>query len=215
MKTAYLYVLDTLADWEPGYVVAELNSGRYLERKDWRVRTCALERRPVVTLGGVTIVPDATIAEVTPAEAGLLILPGADTWMEPRQAPALAKVRELLAAGVPVAAICGATGWLAEAGLLDDVRHTSNGLEYLHLFCPHYRGDANYRDELAVTDGNLITAGSSAPVEFAYHVFKKLGVFKPEDLERWYAYFGKHSIQGMLELLQARQGQAAGGRAQS
>jgi hypothetical protein len=24
----YLYVLDTLSDWEPGYAIAELNSGR-------------------------------------------------------------------------------------------------------------------------------------------------------------------------------------------
>jgi len=27
--TIYLYVFDTMADWEIGYVTAELNSGRY------------------------------------------------------------------------------------------------------------------------------------------------------------------------------------------
>ena len=31
MRTLYLYVLDTLADWEPGHVLAELRSGRYLK----------------------------------------------------------------------------------------------------------------------------------------------------------------------------------------
>ena len=29
MFTVYIYVLDTLADWELGYVTAELNSGRF------------------------------------------------------------------------------------------------------------------------------------------------------------------------------------------
>jgi hypothetical protein len=28
MSTIYVYVMDTLADWELGYVTAELNSGR-------------------------------------------------------------------------------------------------------------------------------------------------------------------------------------------
>jgi len=29
---AYLYILNTLADWEIGYLTAELNSGRYLDK---------------------------------------------------------------------------------------------------------------------------------------------------------------------------------------
>ena len=33
MFKVYIYVLDTLADWELGYVTAELNSGRFF-RKD-------------------------------------------------------------------------------------------------------------------------------------------------------------------------------------
>ena len=32
MFTVYIYVLDTLADWELGYVTAELNSGRFSKR---------------------------------------------------------------------------------------------------------------------------------------------------------------------------------------
>ena len=31
MRTLYLYVLDTLADWEPGHVLADSRSGRYLK----------------------------------------------------------------------------------------------------------------------------------------------------------------------------------------
>ena len=32
MFTVYVYALDTLADWELGYVIAELNSGRFFKR---------------------------------------------------------------------------------------------------------------------------------------------------------------------------------------
>lgn len=32
MFTIYVYVLDTLADWELGHVTSELNSGRFLKK---------------------------------------------------------------------------------------------------------------------------------------------------------------------------------------
>lgn len=32
MFTIYVYVLDTLADWELGYVISELNSGRFFKK---------------------------------------------------------------------------------------------------------------------------------------------------------------------------------------
>ena len=35
MFAVYVYVLDTLADWELGYVTAELNSGRFLWIAAW------------------------------------------------------------------------------------------------------------------------------------------------------------------------------------
>mgnify|MGYP001566834820 FL=1 len=202
MKTIYLYVLDTMADWEVGYATAELNSQRYFTKHhDWQVKTCALDKKPIVTLGGMTIIPDCAVEEVDVKNAAMIILPGADIWMTPVQAPILGKVQEFLDAGITVASICGSTGALAEAGMFDKLKHTSNSLPYLQMFCPHYAGAENYQDKLAVTDGNLITAGSSAPVEFAYHIFKKLEAFEPANLELWYGYFGKHSTADLMQLL--------------
>jgi putative intracellular protease/amidase len=202
MKTIYLYVLDTMADWEVGYATAELHSQRFFKRRhEWQVKVCAISKKPIVTMGGMTIVPDYTLDEVNPDNAVMLILPGADTWLTPAQAPILEKVRAFLEADTPVAAICGATGALAQAGLLDKAKHTSNGLPYLQMFCPKYAGAENYQDELAVTDGNLITAGSSAPVRFAYHIFKKLNVFESAELEHWYDYFANHSTPSIMKLL--------------
>jgi putative intracellular protease/amidase len=206
MKTIYLYVLNTMADWEVGHAIAELHSQRFFaERKDWLVKTFSVAKEPIVTMGGVTIVPDLSADEVKTEDAVMLILPGADIWMDPSQAKVLDIARRFLSAEIPVAAICGATIALAEAGMLDNVKHTSNGLPYLKMVCPHYKGDQHHQNELAVTDKNLITAGSTSQVELAYHILRKLEVFEPDTLEYWYGYFGKHSVEDLLKLFEAVQ----------
>jgi putative intracellular protease/amidase len=68
-------------------------------------------------------------------------------------------------ADVFLAAICGATAGLARAGLLDNIPHTSNALEYLQVL--NYGSAALYQHQSIVTAGNVITANSTAPLEFA------------------------------------------------
>ena len=43
MFTIYVYVLDTLADWELGHVTAELNSGRFFRAGAYPSRRSALQ----------------------------------------------------------------------------------------------------------------------------------------------------------------------------
>ena len=66
MFTVYIYVLDTLADWELGYVTAELNSGRFFKKDapEVSVKTVAISKEPVKTMGGLTIVPDRSIRDI-------------------------------------------------------------------------------------------------------------------------------------------------------
>jgi len=188
-QTVHLFVLDTLADWEPGYAISRINSPTWQARRGrFEVKTVGISRKPVTTMGGVSIVPVMNLAELEPALSAMLILPGADLWDQTEGTQAAEKAKAFLAAGVPVAAICGGTFGLANAGLLNDLRHTSNALEYLRT-SPNYRGEALYRHEPAVTDGNLITAGATAPIEFAYHILKRLDVFSAETLEAWYGLF--------------------------
>lgn len=191
MTFAYLFVLDTLSDWEHGYLTPELNTGRMFAEPGTSVpvRTVALTHDPVTTMGGLRVTPDVALADLSPADAAVLILPGANTWAEPRYEPVLAKAREFLAAGVPVAAICGATIALAGAGMLDSRPHTSNDLEALRQFSPGYHGAEHYVDEPAVTDGDLITASGTAPLEFSRHVLARLGVMSEETLEAWYQLY--------------------------
>jgi len=182
-QTVHLFVLDTLADWEPGYAISRINSPAWQARPGrFEVKTVGISRKPVTTMGGVSILPDVTLAPLEPAESAMLILPGADLWDQLEGIEPAEKAKAFLAAGVPVAAICGATFGLANAGVLDDVRHTSNALEYLRT-APNYRGEALYRHEPAVTDGNVITAGATAPIDFAYHILKMLDVFSAETLQ--------------------------------
>lgn len=191
MTFAYLFVLDTMSDWEHGFLTPELNTGRMFRDPGTSlpVRAASLTGEPITTMGGLRVAADCALADVTPADAAVLLLPGADTWAEPPYQAVMAKAREFLAAGVPVAAICGATTALASAGLLDSRPHTSNDLEALRQFSPGYHGAEHYVDSPAVTDGDLITASGTAPLDFARHVLARLDVLAPETLEAWYQLY--------------------------
>ncbi len=183
----YLYILNTLSDWEIGYITAELNSRRYTGKdKPFSLIKAGNTLEPITTMGGISITPDITIDKIKFNKDDILILPGADTWMGDENKKAIDIACELSDKNITVAAICGATGALAAAGLLNNRKHTSNDLEYLKMFCPQYTGSDYYLEEPAVTDGSLITATGLAPLEFSYQVFKKSGLMKPETLEAWY-----------------------------
>ena len=187
-QTVHLFVFDTLADWEPGFAVAGLNNPAFQAQPGrFRVATVGVSKAPVVTIGGVTILPDLALDELAPARSALLILPGGGGWDQGGNTEALDLSKRFLTAGVPVAAICGATAGLARAGILDNIRHTSNAREYLQA--TGYRGAALYQDQPAVTDGDVITANSTASIEFAYQIFKKLDVYSSEALEAWFGLF--------------------------
>lgn len=191
MCTLYFYILNTLADWETGYVMAELCSGRYLKDPGFRysVVLCGSTLDTITTMGGLHLTPEVLIGDLHPVPGDLLVLPGADSWLDPAQGITLQIIGRLLQEGILVAAICGATLGLSNAGLLDNRPHTSNDPEALRMFCPNYHGWDHYVNEPAVTDGNLITASGLAPVEFAYHVFRRLDVMTPATLEAWHGLF--------------------------
>jgi len=186
-RTVHLFVFDTLADWEPGYAVAGINNPEYQTQPGrYRVQTVGIGGM-VTTIGGITIVPDTKLADLDPAESAMLILPGGNVWDGDGIPAAVEKAREFLAAGVPVAAICGATAGLARGGLLDAAAHTSNAAGYLQA--TGYGGAARYRADPAVTDGSLITASGTAPLEFAREIFRRLELYEPRMLDAWYALF--------------------------
>ncbi|WP_305091467.1 DJ-1/PfpI family protein [Prescottella sp. R16] len=185
-RIAHLAVYDSLADWEPGYLLAELRTGR-LTGVPFTIRTVAATAAPVTTMGGVRILPDMLLADLDPADSNLLILPGAALWDDGGGHDFVSAAARFLDAGVPVAAICGATAGLARAGLLDDRRHTSADAGY--LTATRYAGSGHYVDARAVVDRDLITAGPQSPVQFATAVLSRLGLVPQEVLDAYEGVF--------------------------
>lgn len=186
MKTAYAAVYDTWADWEIGHLLVELRTGRFTG-VPWSVVTVGESLEPVVTMGGMRVVPDVTIADVEPDSGDLLVLAGSGQW-DNGGGDAFAKLAaRFLEASVPVAAICGATAGLARAGLLDERKHTSAAKEYLQA--TGYQGAGNYVDERAVVGEDLITAGPDSPVQFARAVLQRLELADQRKLEAYEGVF--------------------------
>lgn len=191
MFTIYVYVLDTLADWELGYVTSELNSGRFFKKGAQRVeiKTVSYSKEPIRTMGGLTIVPDCLIEDMVASKTSVLLLPGADTWNDPKHRAIIKKASKFLSLGATVCAICGATAALANDGLLDKRPHTSNGQGFLKMVSPGYKGQSFYIDKPSVADNNLITASSTGALLWAKQIIEHLGVFQSNTLESWYEYF--------------------------
>ena len=201
MRTAHVTIHDGLSDWETGHLLAELRSGRFTGTR-FDVVTVAESLEPVTTMGGLRIVPDLPLADLDPAASDLLVLPGGDLWDAGGGAGFAEAAERFLAAGVPVAAICGATAGLARAGLLDDRAHTSAAPEYLAM--TGYAGSERYVDARAVVDGDLITAGPQSPVQFARAVLGRLGLADERTLGAYEALFADGDASAFPVLMEAQ-----------
>jgi putative intracellular protease/amidase len=187
-KNIYIFLFDGYSDWEISYTAPEImNSEKY------RIKTFSLNGRNVKSMGGLNVNPDMSLNEIDVSDAALLVLPGGNAWEERTLNEIIPFVKNLRNSGIPIAAICGATLFLADIGILDKIRHTSNTREYLAEMSPFYTGKDNYQDVLAVTDDNIITASGVAPIEFAREIFLRLEIYDPAMIEKWFRLF-KHGI---------------------
>jgi len=203
----YLYVFDTMADWEIAYLSTEINSGRYYKKGliPLKVVTVGINKTPITTMGGLKILPEIELKEWSIKDTAALILPGGNTWTEAIHAPIIRMTEECLEKGIVVGAICGATIGLAMGGVLDQRAHTSNDLGYLKMVCPSYDGEKYYKQECVVTDGSLITASGIAPLEFTLHILKILEVFSPQTLDSWYNLYKTQESKYFFELMNSIQ----------
>jgi putative intracellular protease/amidase len=199
-RTAHLCLYDGAAEMEVGHLLAELHTGRFTGAS-FDLVAVAESDEPITSMGGVRLDPDALLADLEPAESDLLILPGAEMWDTGGGEAFATAAGRFLEAGVPVAAICGATAGLARAGLLDTRRHTSASREYLAT--TGYAGGDHYVDERAVVDADLITAGPQSPVQFARASMERLGLADESTLEAYEALFDRGEQDSFPILMQA------------
>jgi putative intracellular protease/amidase len=201
----YFYILDTMADWEYGFLLAELNSKRFFlpSKKNLEIITVGNDNNTKTSMGGFKITPDISINELDFSNEDFLLLPGADKWLEDENEEILIKSKAFIDNDMNVAAICGATFGLAKHGALDSKLHTSNDKEYLKMLCPEYRGEEHYKDAVVVNDKRLITAPGIAPLEFSREVIRNLKVFSDETLNNWYGLYEKKEAKYFFGLMKS------------
>ncbi|MEP6900054.1 MAG: DJ-1/PfpI family protein [Rhodanobacter sp.] len=186
--TVYFLVFDGFADWQAALALCEIR-----RPCDWRLQTVGFSVEPVTSMGGLHVLPDTSLAHIDASRAALLMIPGGHLWLRGEGDAAIAAIREMHVAGVPVAGIDSGVLALARARLLDHCKHTGNWPGQIASQVPGYLGTAHYDCEaLAVSDGGVISASHLGSVEFAREVIRMLDLYSASDREHWYRLF-KHA----------------------
>ena len=131
----YFFVFEGFADWEAALALCEIR-----RPGDYRLRTVAIDRRPVRSMGGLTVLPDLSVDEIDDESAVLMILPGGTEWERGEIEQVSAMLRRLYANGVTIGALCSGVLALAYAGLLDTRRHAGNYVGQIETYVPGYAG---------------------------------------------------------------------------
>ncbi|MFS8103784.1 DJ-1/PfpI family protein [Lentzea alba] len=197
-QTVYLALVDGLSDWEYGHAAAQINIQAFQQQPGrYEIKTVAESLDPVRTAGGVRMLPDVTVADVSLDDAAMLLLIGSDSWEAGANAALGQLARRFREAGKPVAAICGATIGLAREGLLDDVKHTSNFNGELGT----YGGSALYQETRVVRDRGVITAGGASSLEWTREILFELETSRPTTVDAWYELYREDSMAAFERLM--------------
>lgn len=197
MKKEIIFILlNDFADWEGAYIATCLNQGVMPGSPvKYTVRTMSVTKDPVLSLGGFRLLPDYDISTLPEDYAGLVLI-GGMSWSTPEAEQIVPLVEKAIKENKLVAGICNASVFLGKHGFLNDVKHTSNTLDYLKQCAgEQYTGEANYINKQAVRDGRIVTANGTAPLEFFREILHVLDADTPERIEATYLYYKNGFIQ--------------------
>ncbi|MNO61384.1 putative protease YdeA [compost metagenome] len=181
-KEVLIFISNGYADWEAGYISAELNK----PESEYKVKTVSLNSDNVQSMGGFTVIPDYHLDNI-PSQFEMLILIGGTSWKD--NSAIIPMVEKCIQDKTPIAAICDATTFLAEHGYLDNIPHTGNSLDYLKEYAPNYKGHTHFIEKQTVSSDDIITANGTAALEFTREILKKLNVMPLEKVDGWYHFF--------------------------
>lgn len=188
MKKEMLFILlDNFADWEGAYIAPNLNTGVEpgCESK-YIVKTVSVTKDPVVSIGGFKVLPDYGINDIPTDYAGILLI-GGMSWFTPEAELIVPLVKDAIEKKKLVCGICNGSVFLGMHGFLNNVNHTSNGLEYLKQFAgANYTGESLYINEPSVRSGNIVTANGLSALEFCREILYALKADSPNKIERSY-----------------------------
>ncbi len=183
-KKIYVFLFDGFSDWEISYLTPEINKSEQFDLVYF-----SKNKELITSMGGLKIKPTTSISDLRFDDIDILILPGGTAWEKGENLEIEKITKSVFEKGKPIAAICAATTYLGKLGLLNNLKHTSNDLNYLKGIASEYSGDDNYQNSLAVTDRNIITANGIAPIEFAKEIFKTIRLYDEDNIEKWFQLF--------------------------
>lgn len=183
-KEILVFISENYADWESAFICAELNK----PETGFIIKTLAVNKKPIKSMGGFTVIPDYSIAEM-PTHFHMLILVGGTSWLKRENDDVKQAVDLCTKKRIPIAAICDACTFLADKGYLDDKEHTGNSLVYLEKYAPNYKGSKHFIEKQVVSKDGFITANGTSAVEFAKEILTYLQVMQEYTLEDWYQMF--------------------------
>lgn len=203
MKEILYVLLDKYAAHEMVFLSQAINDGEMGPREcpKYKNKVVAHSMESVVSISSTRTIPDYTF-ETAPQDYEALVLIGGHGWRDESLADeVLPIVKDAIAKGRIVGAICNAASWMAKHGLLNNIKHTGNGIQQLKLWGgDNYTNEANYINEQAVSDGNIVTANGSGYLEFARELLLLLENDSPEMTERYYQF----NKQGLVRLFTPR-----------
>ena len=191
MSNEILYVLlPDFAGHEMVYLLEAISSDEHAlkENPKYVNMIVAPTMEPVTGIGGYRILPDYSF-ENMPENYAALVLIGGYGWLTPVADKVAPIVKDAIARGRIVGAICNAASFMARHGFVNNIRHTGNGLDQLRLWGgDKYTNAAGYVHQQAVSDGNIVTANGSAALEFAKELLLLLENDTPERIAMYYQF---------------------------
>ena len=188
MKKEILFVLlNDFADWEGAYIAPNLQAGvEPGSESKYIVKTVSVTKEPVTSIGGFKVLPDYSINDIPVDYAGIILI-GGMSWFTPEAELIVPLVKDAIENKKLVAGICNASVFLGKHGFLNEVNHTSNGLEYLKAYAGiKYTGECHYVDGSSVRDKNIITANGFSALEFSREILYALEADTPKKIEKSY-----------------------------
>lgn len=190
MKEILYVLLDNYAEHEIAFLPEAVNTDQQGFRKNPKYvnKIVAPTMDPVKSVGGIRTLPDYSF-DTIPEEYAALILIGGYGWMSNEADGVLPIVKQTLNKRIIVGAICNAVSWMAKQELLNNIRHTGNGIDQLKLWGgDRYTNEAGYVNEQAVSDGRIVTANGSGYLEFTRELQNLLENDTTEMIDGWYAF---------------------------
>jgi len=167
MKKVMCFIYEGFVDFETVLACSGLNG-----MEDHEIVYIGYEKSPVVSSGGLAVIPDKLVSEITSTDdiEGLIIPGGSERILKPE----LEKlIKQLNDEKKLIAAICAGPEFLAKVGILSGKNYTTSQTAQVYEdnneLDPFPR--ETYKETRIVQDGNIITAQGHAFVDFALKIW--------------------------------------------